>query len=1250
MRDAYRRLPCVLVGLLCLPACTERRAEPATAASLLALEVGRLVDVYGLRRTADGTRVRALFARDVLIGGGIADERDGAGRDRPDEEIVYDFLPAGGDDAQPRLLIARELGSEAFDRAYAALGDRIRRIVPGRYGQDTLAQPFSVVPRDCALRLTFSHDLGVEASFFYMLEDGAITAVRNAEAVQLLRIVGDPSDADPRGDFEVIPARILPRGNQLILDPVLSVDEGVRLGVRAQPHGLPESANQVTANVRLALALEGPLAIPSALRSSIQANGVDHGGRRSLVHDFRAGNRRDDSAEIVRGFRRDPTAPRVVGEILTYLERVEAVDADTQRLTLFKRGARHRVDAGDVVRVVAADGIATGIARTEVVAHPPDDPDHDLVTVLVRRDDRLTAADPARMPGYPPDRAARDAWLVRHAPRALLGVELEAGDDPRHFVRFAPAPLAVGEGPQPGNRDVSPFAAAIVLFSKPIDMASVRALETFFFATTPLAGERGAAARRAYLAASGMDPMAFDAAKFATPHLVAAQVFDETGGQTTLRLQPPLGFYLDAALREPQAEPLRTWWVHVLGGADGIRDLAGNALALPQGDALVVDFTLDVRVDVHGNPLFADNRVVNVARRFAARDEDENPSYFRRDEIRTLGTSPGANSLPVDDLFGAIHYLDGMIQARPTARITCVADDLNQPPPPPQTSEHRWCPEAVAGEAQVAYGTATGKFGQPLQNPLNPDGCRLMTVWREVDLGLSRTDPWDFNLDVEAMYWAPHSAWPIVFDEFDHMSLSLGHSESRPENCVGAMSDLPDAMGNSGLIGWFGENFVHDRTTDGAIERTGPRHPPPHVGFRDRPLVVDPSLAVKEPNGINRFLPLPALERPCFVWRDELAVAQGGSARYSSDIASSARVWEPYLVSPFLAGGGRFHTRHVDGVVRANAGRWINAQSYSLRTLHAREAITDGLVGATALPLLADFQVFPDTADLPAGRGYIATGRTGWQIALTVEASSIPNFRVYSAGGRVGEQRITVSPGSQPWSYAAGGFNPVNGQQTPSGDNSFFWARVDFLKRQTVATSGFVDLLDPHRVDADLAGHDPRLGPYHPAGPTAVLPPGVTPTYVALFEPPLSTLPPGNEVIAQYRGAGIVDPQPWIATAARFRFWEAANQVAPDQRNFPLDPFKAGDAGIRKFDDRVGAGNRPRNFWIHPYNVHVTDYVDDPDTLTDAGFLSRFVTDGETFAPHEVRYCNWRFVMRGTAEAAEPTGLQSFALVYRLSR
>jgi len=76
---------------------------PATTQpELIAVQFGRLVDVYGLRTTPNGT-LTELYARDVVIGGNIADQRP-ANSSLTDAEITYDFTGADPDSLQQRLL------------------------------------------------------------------------------------------------------------------------------------------------------------------------------------------------------------------------------------------------------------------------------------------------------------------------------------------------------------------------------------------------------------------------------------------------------------------------------------------------------------------------------------------------------------------------------------------------------------------------------------------------------------------------------------------------------------------------------------------------------------------------------------------------------------------------------------------------------------------------------------------------------------------------------------------------------------------------------------------------------------------------------------------------------------------------------------------------------------------------------------------------------------------------------------------
>ncbi len=1215
----------------------------SAGAQLLSIEFGRLADVYGLRKEGGQTTV-ALHQRDVLIGPDIQDQRS-ANSEQRDEEILYDFVNSDPDTLQSRLLITREIGSAEFAAAFDALDDKARRVLPARFGQDTTTQPFSVLPRNAAIRLSFTRPLGITEDFFVVRDPltGAVIGVKNSEAVQLLNIVGDPNDGLHAGDFQVVPCRLVPHGATLILDPVLLGSEGQRYQTRNNASGLPEAPDQVGANIRIAIALEGPLAIPGIKPdTSGGLTGFNNQTQRSVIRDMRSGNRNDSSADLSRGFVRDPVPPRVLGEIVMYLERVDELGEDRQVLRIYKGGAKHEIDRGDVIRLVV-DNSGVPAAVTEVAVDPDGNqgdrgnPGVQHVSVVVRRTPGLEENDPSRRPDYPENELDREPWLLVHAPKAVLVCEFTAervdpndpektyGDDPRYFLTFTPSPLPFPDGkPSEPNQNVSPFAGAIVRFTKPIDMPTVQAFDTLFFATRNLLDPQ---AVRDFIATIGIEASSFRHEKFVTPHLVAAQVYDEDGSQTAIRLHPKIGFYLDQKMRtEDEGKPFEQkkyrYFLHLAGGGGGIRDLSGNAIDFQSvrtlRDEMVIPFSLDTRSTPEGRPQFADNLAVSVVRRFAGEDEDEQPSYYIDAEVQKRG-QPNPLAFNLQDLFGSVVILtEGALAARDTGRVRQIADNLNQNPPPPQTSTLRWCPPVDLPSAP-----ATTPFGQPIQNPLNPFGCRLQTVWREIDMSLSRTNPHDLNLDVEQMFWSPFQANPITFDEFDSIALYLGHSEVRPEACRSAFAaSLP----SSGLIQQFDSNYAHNLSLVGQQEPTRAAH----AAFAPSNLPIEQRLALTEPNGINRYLPLPKFQKPYFVWRDELVAEQGGNSRHGND--GQASPIPPYIVSPFLNGGGRFVTSGPNGL-QTNPGYWNNCQNFRPGS-NSSDTATGGLVGAIALPLLGDFQILPDSATLPIDNPFRASGANGWQISLAMPTGPLPNFRVYSGGGLVQGKPREVKPGLPDWTSATGGYTPTGGR-TISGDNSVFWIMADFLKRQSVATFGFVEISNPHRMPGG-PNADPRLGPYFGGSP----PRDVLPRFDLAFEPPLEQLPGGTSVVPEFRGAGIVDPSPWYAT-------KHTSLVKPDPTNFPLDPLKAGDAHIRKFDDRNNRGA-----WTYFYNKQMTGYTKEINELMDARFTSRFQGPTETFTPADVKYFNWRFVMLNNVDANPPISprLSSFSITYRFEQ
>ncbi|MCC6783205.1 MAG: hypothetical protein IT457_10215 [Planctomycetes bacterium] len=1268
-------------------------------AQLTRVVYGRLADIYGLRTTPTGVTVE-LYQTDVMLGPDIQDERPTNSTLR-DSEILYDFIGTNPDNLQARVLITRELGSAEFEAGFTALGSRVRDVAAGLFGQDVSTRPFTVVPRNAALKLVFSQSLDIDESFFVVRDaNGRITGIRNTEAVQLLEIQSDPRDGNPVGDFRVIPTRIVPRGNELIIDPVLLGSEGPEYQVRNNASGLPNSADQLGANIRLAVAVEGPLRIRGvAYDANSPYLGTNNQNLQSVIRDFRSGNSADDSADIARGFVRDPERPRIVGQMRMYLASAEQFDSKTQVVRLYKGTVVHKVDLGDVVRVIDPS-TGTIFGAGEILADPEDPvdaqgiPTESFVRCVIRNVPGLPTLDPRNLAGYPGNVPGLGDWLVANAPRAVLIAEFTAsrlnpatntefGDNPVNFLTFSPTPLPLASGlPSPSNQNISPFAEAIIRFTKPVDMTTVRPHDSFFFATRNVL-DPDAVFGTPTSPGDPLLPATIDRArvtldKYATPHLVASRVIDEDGSQTSVRLQTQRGLYLDEEMRVAD-EPLAfadkrfRYFLHLVAGNLGIRDLTGNPVDFQAlsavSDYIVVPFSLDTRKDSSGTPFFADNLAVSVVRRHQRRDEDEQPSLYIPAEAPRVDAGTG-NPLPttpegfaVDDIFGAVSYLEGgLLQARATSRARKIVDDINQLSPAPQSTIFRFCPLQISSEAMLpgaGGGSATVRFGQGIQNPLNPFGCRLQTVWREIDLSLSRLDPTDFNLDVEQMWWAPFTNSAITYDYLDQTSLFLGHSEKRPEPCIGSFSSLPE-LPNSGLGANYADNYLHNRAIG-----TGARQDAadPFTAYVDKPLVIDQVFAVFEPNGVNRFLPLPTFQKPYFVYRDETVVAQGSASGRGSDQPNANQVMPPYLLSPFLGGFGRYVYADPQngGALTFSQGAWYNLDNYKLNTARrsTADAWTGGLVAAVASPLLADFWTYCDDPDLPAGNGFLATGFNGWQIALSVQSAPQPNFRSFSAGfaGTPTRRSVCVSPGTPAWNNSTGGYTPTGGS-VPGQDNSVYWTMVDFLKRQTVVTAGFVDIFNPHRMAPRTPGTgDPRLGPYLiDAGGNSSLPLGWLPAYAWNLDPPAESLPGGTAVLPEFRAAGPLDTAPWAYGSIRGGFLPprtGAHFVAPDVSNFPLDPLKAGDAHIRKYDDRpLAGGGGDREWWTYFYNKNITAYTREIGDLQRDTYLAQFAGPNDRFLARDVRYVNWRFLMRNNVEsnpAVSPT-IDSFALTFRFER
>ncbi len=71
--------------------------------------------------------------------------------------------------------------------------------------------------------------------------------------------------------------------------------------------------------------------------------------------------------------------------------------------------------------------------------------------------------------------------------------------------------------------------------------------------------------------------------------------------------------------------------------------------------------------------------------------------------------------------------------------------------------------------------------------------------------------------------------------------------------------------------------------------------------------------------------------------------------------------------------------------------------------------------------------------------------------------------------------------------------------------------------------------------------------------------------------------------------------------------------------------------------------------WAYYYNEQVTDYTRTISNLSSDAFTSQFTSPVEQFDARDVRYFNWRFIMRNNVDANPPVSpaIDSFAVTYR---
>jgi hypothetical protein len=1166
--------------------------------SLVSVEVGRIVDVYAYRRANTGPTESAaadrrerskrdlvLIERDVVINPNLAAESlfDAAGNEVATAD--YEFLPFDKSIGHEELLIlwddrATTLPQgedKKFTAALASAKSGLPAIPPSYRGQNTLTRPIPIVPRNAALRLTFSGPVLADAQFFG----------DNPSAIQLLEFKGDPAVVDPANAFRLLPYRAIASGNTVVLDTTIL---GGEAGLTGTSSGLPLSADNVTANIRIAIPSRGALSpLFYVQNDSIpQLNGIDSVGRQSVIRDFRSGNLIDGAA----GRLREPELPSILG---SFAMGIVEVDLPNNRVRIAKRGVtvpvrgrypfvdgplapavapatvatrplgplsapvRRPLLRGDVLTQTVQVGAETIQLRSEILVNeaintisgtagiglsttPPvgDSGQGELLTTCWVR---LQSVQPGRdAAGNPvafvadtstPD--GRDCVLkaIYHENVPFAGGSSSAVSDRAWRNLFA----RIDPRPQAAAQDVQPNASVAVEFTKPMDLDQVDSTNNLLVTSRPTALET--------FAQQLSDP------KRAKSRIVTTRLTDLNGDGTVLRLQPPLGFHHRAGVAEAYA-------LHVRLGATGVLDLAGSGLDVfddPSNpvDSWSVDFTL--------SPTAAQNLSAWVVWPFEADDED--------------GTLPGSV-----DIFGQFRRENGRLIAASGVRLGRSADGQNlgtisrinrgecwdprNPvgnPPVPATGNSLVVPTNPVDQAgiphpgrlywqptmfdQVAppnvpqvyeyFNTVPQKVGRVLE-PLKPQGSRMQLRYLEDDFQLSYRQPTDFGLDVEQLYWSPFNDESVLYDVFDRVTMSLSHSRSRPDEnwFLNTQPDpaecqlRPQSM-NSSLSVLFSDNVLQ-----------GTQQIPV---FEDAVYTINPNLAFRVA-GTN-FVPYPRFDRT-YTWRDSRLVTVdasgnviglGGAQQPDALAPNDDRTAN--IDSPWIESDPRDRT-----VAPAVADPEFFAAGNSIYVMDPADF--DGNLrrdhDPIALPLLVDIKVFPDDA-----ANGIAAGANAFQMALLGPPSYAtapwggyydgvaagfggrprwPNTRVQASGGfdLITGNPILVDPANQLTAATSIVKDAGYGAATTAlfaanpGDGMLPWARADFVRKVSNMTFGFFDSLQPQRaIFVDGAGTATTEG-----GIPDLLAIGAglrISDLVVQLDPPQVRQPAGTAVVVEVRGA-----------------------------------------------------------------------------------------------------------------------------------
>lgn len=1017
---------------------------------LNSVEYGRLVDVYDLNGN--------LIKTDIVIESAITN----------DANYQFSINPLTD---QSKVTIQFAEGTAQFDAAYAALDDGLSTLpIKGStgFGGAPSTPPFPQIPRNAALKLSFNNPVN--------------SSTVNGNTVQIFQ--GHPTNT-------TFPARyIVDTDNPkiLIIDSTISsYDQSVEGGT-PNLQGFPRGISEGLANLKISIPTVSSFGgqfpvLRDTANNLLDPTADDPVENNAVVRVFRSALPGDTS---VGEFLPDPVLPQLVA-----YGRINVCDATEVsgklRVTYSFKTSSSASDSLESGECHLIPGVGDVFVQGDAFGTIESSADIQSVT------DGDTGCSGSSGP-YTVDLTMVNGAITTGVAqtRHIYVQSAASADDEKKpcFLDYSIAPefLSVDTlGAQVVGLD--PNTEITLHFTKPMNPATLKANDTVILGNVNL--DPGLAANVA--SSFGMETGPNNGS-VTRGSLVPAEL-SISGDLKSVTIQPVNPLRNDnygSACTAGDFATNNSHYLHLILGSSGLTDLIGNPLN-----------ELDTGASFAGNLTGTSPKRAYSASDFFV--------FFIRPACPGTGeTSLGSSGLAlrfntpdlVEDATAGNQVIGGQfsnvttgqVSGRPVQRFSRVINKNLDPN------------SIVTIDLMADFG-ALGQVNNspvtPLRAPLLPQGCRMLSMYRYLDVGFTSGDTnadhtiddySQFNIDVEGLNWAPASN-TVVVDHFSHIEIGLSHSKFFPDEV--AMQERIPTTGtfvglgatricypNSGLKADNFLRFVTNGSSDSdksnsleaGLDLDQDRFGPKNVYTGE--YLINPQDKFQNPPPPNApfttLMPWPDFQRT-FLWRDTRLVNDSTGLLDNFKGGAEANGFDPDILCFGPPGGMSFvdstgarvtacdNTVGGVGLVcqHQTAGDWGNVTTRASKITQFGWPPSPGsaaTIPSIGLPLLMEFKVYPDPLASAANlfRGFQAN--SGAITNTTIgNATLVPFFRVISGGGRFqnGLQTL-VNPDDN---------SPPRGEAVPTSlglfsqkaDDVVYMGQIDFVTKTSIAYTRWFD-------------------------------------------------------------------------------------------------------------------------------------------------------------------------------------------------